>query len=508
VARPRDFNEVEIKNFKGLDFRGPAELTPQDTFQTLINFEIGLAGELKKRPGFVRQHNGATLGANPVRILGEYSSTSNNLHQIIAQTEVSAGAGKVYASVDSGVTWTQISTPAGTNYVCGKGVQYNQTFYIPTSVAGNLFGWNSGGWQNAGTASAPASVNRGVILQDRLFLLESPTLNIKFSDPGAFNSWPAANSIGYKTEDRDQPVGIIAYRDRLIILRQNSIQVLYLNGPPSSWVLKSLPYNIGVINENCAFVYNDLLYLLCLDGIYRTDLTSLDEISKPLFPSFYQRRKLAFNSPSVYQDCMGYWNGRIICSARTGTFEARLFVYNIDNQTWSEWLPSIPLLLGTNFPYAPFREFLTVSIGRRAASSTYTKEGMYGCYADNGGKIMLFDDQNPIYTDEVSSTYNAIAKSRNFNADLSSDLKRSYDMSIRGHKNVGADVQGMYNVNGIDGTPFTIPIDTVPKQVKFKGPGWFREASIQLSDNTSSYLEIEALTLSLKRKSQMSEAKM
>ena len=506
MARPKEFNEVEIKQFKGLDIRGPAELVPQNTFQTLVNWEIGLAGELKKRPGIVRQHNGATLGSNAIKILGEYST--NNFHHILTQPMSSANSGKMYWSNDSGVTWTQGSTPAGTDYQMAKGVQYNGVFYIPTGLSGQFFSWNGSVWANvgAGPPAVPASVLRPVILQDRLFMLELNTLNIRYSEVLQMSNIPANNSIAYsKTEDKDYPVGLIAYRDRLIILRQNSMQALYLNGLPTAWVMKTMPFPVGVVNENCALVYNDLLYLLTLDGIYRTDLTSVEEISKPLSPVFYQRRKTMFSASGGPSDAMGFWNGRLICSIKTGNLEFRMFVYNIDTQTWSEWIPATFGTLG--YAYNPVKDFLTVNVGKRGGGASYQKEGLYMSSPDLSGKIYLFDDQNLTYMDEVSSMYNCIAKTRNINADLSEDIKRVYSMSVRGRKGAGGSVTGKFNVNGTDGSTFPITLDPTTRQSRFKGPGYFREASLQFSVADDQYMEVEAITAQVKRKSEISELK-
>jgi hypothetical protein len=503
MARPREFNEIEIKQFKGLDLRGPPELTPLNTFQTLTNFEIGYAGELKKRPGIRRQHNGSVLGANGVKFLGEYST--NNFHHLLVQSEVSAQSGKVYICSDSALNWSQASTPVSSLYQCAKGVQYNGVFYIPTTLTGHIFTWNGTAWTDTNVAGNPATQLKPVILQDRMFLIERTSLNIRYSETLQMTNHPANNSIAYsKTEDKDYPVGLIGYRDRLIILRQNSMQALYLNGLPTSWVMKTIPFNIGVANENCAVVYNDLLYLICLDGVFRTDLTSIDEISKPLAPLFYQRRKTAFQTSSTSSDAIGVWNGRLFCSMRMGPSECRMFIYNIDTQTWSEYLPNMPS--GIGYAYSPVRDFQTVNIARRSGSATIITEGVYFTTFDPLGKIFLFDDQNITYSDE-NGAFTSVAKTRNINGDASEDMKRVYSMSVRGKKGTAASITGQFNVNGTDGATFPVSLDATTKQSRFKGPGYFREAALSLTDTDTTALEIEAISAHGKRKESISELK-
>jgi hypothetical protein len=505
MARPREFNDFEISKFAGLDLRGPAELQPEKTLAKCLNFEVGLLGELRKRPGIVQQHNGTTLtpAGNGVKLLGQMSNDTYS--QIVVQTDdvANPGNGKVYASSDSGVTWTQISTPAAGTFNCGKGVQYGGMLHMPTTAG--MVRWD-GATFNTYTTGIPRSTFRAVILQDRFFVIESSTGNIKYSDPVNLATFPSGNSIGFTAEDRDKIVGIVAYRDRLVTLRQNSINVIYLNGPPTSWSVKQLPFNVGVPNEDCAVVYNDLLYLCSYDGVYRTDLTQIEEISKPIAPIFLKRRKAIFSLAQKYTDTIGYYNGRIICSILTDTNACRMMVFNIDNNTWTEWLPNISS--GTTFAYNPPRDILSIQLGRRVGGIPYTKEGLYFSFNDSG-KIHFFDDQNPVYGDDVSgsSPIQVVTRTKSTDADLPSEQKRCARFSVRAHKSgAAANLTGLYSVNGVDGSIFNVPIDSTLKQTRLKGPGWFRQLAFEVSDISTNYIEIEDFVVAIKRKSDITEA--
>lgn len=501
MARSVDFNDFEVNKFAGLDLRGPAELQPEKTLSKCINFEVGTLGELKKRPGIVQQHAGATLSApNGVKILGEVSNSV--VHNIIVQNDLTGpGQGRVWKSNDSGVSWTQISTPSATNYECGKGVQYGGYIHIP-SMSG-LLRTDGGAFTVFGDAAIPRSNYRGVLLQDRMFILENSTKKIRWSETLDLGNWPASNFIAFGSEDIDELIGIIPYRDRLVTLRQNSIHVVYLNGPPSSWQVKRLPFNIGVANEDCAVVYNDLLYLLSYDGVYRTDLTTIEEISKPIAPLFRKRRKMVNEVYSQYTDCIAYYNSRIVCSMITDTNLYRMMVFNLRNNTWTEWVPNI---FHSTLSYNPPRDMFSLQLGRKAFGAvTYQKEGIYMSFSNNGW-ICFFDDQVPVYTDTVGLSYPTIARTKSTNIDLPSQWKRCTRFSVRARKpSGGTNLTGLYNVNGVDGSTFNIPIDSTMKQTRVKGPGWFRELAIEVSDTSSNYLEIEDFVVSVKKKSDLSE---
>jgi hypothetical protein len=506
MARPLSFNDFEINKFAGLDLRGPLELMPEKTLSKCMNFEVGLLGELRKRPGIVMQHNGSTFTApaNGVKLLGECSSTT--VHDLVAQTDTGASGGKIYRSQDSGVTWTQISTPAATLYNAGKGVQYGGMIHM-LSLAG-LLRWDGTTFTVFGDPAIPRSFYRGVVLQDRLFALENSTRFIRFSNVADFGNWPSGNSIGFSAEDKDQLIGIIAYRDRLVTLRQNSINVIYLNGPPSSWTVKQLPFNVGVPNENCAVVYNDLLYLLSYDGVYRTDLTQIEEISKPIAPIFLKRRKAVFGFFQKYNDGMAYYNGRIICSIITDTNIFRMMVFNIDNNTWTEWSPNIPGQDG--YAWDPPKDMFSMQIGRKVGGGpSYQKEGIYYSTSSTTGKIYFMDDQNPVYGDDTSgsSPIQTVVRTKSTDADIPAGQKRCARFSVRARKSGAlANLNGLFSVNGVDGATFPVPVDITSKQTRLKGPGWFRQLAFEMSDSSTNYIEVEDFVVSIKKKSDITES--
>jgi hypothetical protein len=310
VARPTEYRNIALNKFAGLNLLGQSELIPENTFSDLLNMESGMALEVKKRPGIVRQHGGATLGANYIIWIGALQTILKQhlLVQSVAIPNGTGGSGKLWQSHDSGVTWTQVSTPGATNYSFFKGIQYLLVYYIPTSTG--LTKWDGTTFTTpiAGTpnASSPAAFSKF-----RIFYLDTAG-NLRFSDPGNLASIPAGNSIGL-VGNEEVLFGPVAYRERILLPLSNSIWVLNIDGPPQSWSIRENVLPLGVMGNRSIVIVNDLLYILSWDGVYRSDLTRVEEISLPIKPIFANRRQQAKNLFGPI-DSIGYWNGRIICS--------------------------------------------------------------------------------------------------------------------------------------------------------------------------------------------------
>lgn len=122
---------IEIRGFKGINIREPTNMIQDDELVECINLDIGRAGELVKRTGFALQHNGATLGLNQVRILGQFHTVDYD--QLIVQAGDS-----VYVSND-GNTWELLGL-----FEAEHGIQYVDKFYMVVAD-GMLREWDGDG---------------------------------------------------------------------------------------------------------------------------------------------------------------------------------------------------------------------------------------------------------------------------------------------------------------------------------------------------------------------------
>lgn len=504
MARPSGFQDVNIRKFKGLNLRGAEELYDINQLSVLQNMEVGLAGELKKRPGFAQAHDGSQLGAgNSPLILGQLiSNTKNNL---IAQSDQSAG--KIYVSGNGGLSWVQVSTPAATNYSLTPGFQYLGSYWM-----GSQNGWFA--WTTAGTwvTGAPGlnTVFPIVFAQFRMFYIDNATGNIKFSEPGDFSTgtgFPAANSIGL-VGDGSTISGLLPYRDRIVIFTTIGIWILYMNGPPASWSLKKMPYNVSANGPQSFKVVDDLIYFIGSDGVYRSDLTQVQKISLPIQDVFALRAdsyKPGSAPLGFITDTLGYWNRRLLCQIRTKNTAdgVKLYVFHLDTNSWSEWIPTLASTLGLTFAAAT--RFQSVTQGWTFPSTDYNKEALYfGAYGGNG-KIFRFDDE-AISWQDAGANYSARVRTKKLDFDEPGKIKRVLSSSFR-IDTTSAVSQYKYVTDGVDRGYVVLPA-VADKQKKVKGPGVLRELEVELQDTSNNPFEVHDITVFAKSKSVLTDATM
>jgi len=94
---------VDIRGFKGLNYREPPGMVQDDELVKCINLNVGRAGELTKRTGFSLLHNGSTLGSRDVKLLGTYQTADYS--QLIAHTSND----KLWYS-ENGADWEPVAT--------------------------------------------------------------------------------------------------------------------------------------------------------------------------------------------------------------------------------------------------------------------------------------------------------------------------------------------------------------------------------------------------------------
>lgn len=516
MPRQAGFEDITLKNFSGLDLRGPSELLSNRSLQVFQNWEIGDIGQIKSRPGFQQKYDG-TVFANNARFIGQHSNDTG-ANQLIVQTisdnyTSKHGAGRLYYTNNGGVSWGSIGS---VDYSCGRSVQYtNGLSYIPT--AAGLHSWNGSTWTGPIATSKNSSYNL-VFAFDRLFTIDNASKNIFYSDANLPATWSGAN-FDFKTDNKDNIVGILNYRDRLVVFFTNSIRIINIQGPPSSWTQKFFSYYMGVQSQNCYYVYNDLLYFLSSEGFFRTDLSQVEELSKPIAPAL-QTRWEAPDQPGGtwqrYQDSIGYWRQRFFITVRTSLGSAgssspastyKMFCYNVKNGFWSEVILNISNSDGLG--WSPGVSYLPVFVGKKVAGNAqYNKPGLYMFTGDTSGRMYLFDDEDPVYYDGTSSAtpYDCILRTRDIDGDVPADWKRCYTYSVRKKESGGQALSFMIILNGSNQGGWFYPTSsTTPKQLKLHGPGFFRTMSLQIKDQYPQNTEIQEMTFKVKKKSGLTD---
>lgn len=108
---------VDIRSWRGINFREAPNVIADDELASCINFNIGRSGELIKRGGVARLHFGEDLGSNTVTLLGHFKTDS-------VSYLVAAAGNQVWYSED-GITWTFL-VAANAEF----GIQYVNKYYI------------------------------------------------------------------------------------------------------------------------------------------------------------------------------------------------------------------------------------------------------------------------------------------------------------------------------------------------------------------------------------------
>jgi hypothetical protein len=182
-------------------------------------------------------------------------------------------------------------------------------------------------------------------------------------------------------------------------------------------------------------------------------------------------------------------------------------MYNIKTGAWTEIIPNIPNSDGLAF--SPFFSMLPVPVGRKGTTSTdYNKEGMYCTSPEPTGRVWIFDDEDPVYYDGPTNAtpFTSIFRTKDVDLGLPSEYKRSPSYTIRHKESTVNPLTSKLTVNGNDLPTVNVPnVTTVSKQSRMKGPGYFRKVSVELTDPAAQYTEIEAITLSVKKKTGLTE---
>ena len=226
-----------------------------------------------------RSHNGSTLGANAVKIIGHF--VTDTYSQIILQV----GTALYYTS--DFTTFTSIGT-----YTVAYGVQYANNFYM-VREAGTLVQWTG-----AAVSTIAGSPNGSfcLVYRDRLFVLSSSaagSLNSrlyysKIADLSA-TGWVSTSFIDVQPGDGDFLTCLAVIHDLLIVFKTRTTWALYVQGLPENWVLRSINPAIGCVSKYTPREIEGFLYFVGPQGVYKTDGNIFDDISSNIFTLFRDR---------------------------------------------------------------------------------------------------------------------------------------------------------------------------------------------------------------------------
>lgn len=465
---------VQIRHWKGLNIRETANAIADGELSDVVNLNLTDGGELVKRTGFRTVHDdavqgGADFGANSVRILGFFNTSS--FQHFIARAGLN-----LYTSVD-GATWALIAGGPWGNVE--HGVQYTDKFYM-VRRDNTIVQWD--GITASAIVGSPSG-SQCKVFKDRLFVLNSygvgaTSSRVYFSNPFDFTAtgWPATNYVGVGEGDGDVLVAVYNVQDYLIVFKSGATWILYVQGTDTlAWILRPFNSEIGCVSKNTIVLYEGVIYFLSVRGVYQTDGNSVRNISSAVYPIF---TSIIVSSAAINQSSAFIWEDKYVIAVETfpiaptwGSWSTLTWaqlastpwsgsgatytylVYHIRQKGWTKWQPASGMA-----PHIFVSVILSSAI-----------KGVYAGDRAINGKVYKFGESR--YQDDATN-YEAAAELKEFDFDAPTERKRG--------KWVGVDMRGagdfsvIHIVEGQTIASITLTATWAQTEQKLAGPGYFR----------------------------------
>ncbi len=497
---------ARIAQWSGLNVRETANAIDDKELTDVVNFDLSEGGELVKRTGFKTVHDdavqgGADFGANSVRILGFFNTSS-------VQHFVARAGSNLYTSTD-GATWTLIAGGPWGNVE--HGVQYTDKFYMVRRDA-TIVQWD-GTTATAITGSPTGSHCK--VFKDRLFVVNSyaagsPASRIYFSNPFDFSAtgWPGTNYVGVGEGDGDVLVATYNVQDYMVVFKAGATWVLYVQGSDTTtWILRPFNNEIGCVSKNTIVMYEGVIYFLSVRGVYQTDGNSVRNLSEKMTPFF---DAIVVSSATINASSAFIWQDRYVLALETfpiaptwnswmaltwasllstpwsGSGAAyNYLVYHIRQKGWTKWRPAVG--------YAP-HTFVSVILNSAL-------KGVYGGDRTLNGKVYKYGEL--IYQDDTTS-YEVAAETKEFDFDAPTERKQG--------KWIGIDVRGtgafsLANVvNGDTTSTRTGTATAAQEEQKVRGPEYFRIWRSRFSATHANPVTLYGLALHMSKRRHIEKA--
>lgn len=302
------------------------------------------------------------------------------------------------------------------------------------------------------------------------------------NDPSQWNAASGGGSVFINAGDGERIVSLIVYHDHLYIFKEHSIYVLNGDGDPSTWVVRLVTPFLGSAGIRTPKIINGYLYFVSGEGVYRTDGTTFDEISKPIRDVFQDRQY------SVFADfdftIAEFWQNKYIAILKETPTIA--WVYDILTEAWSKWtLPAAMGSMTTTQETSPERLFFGG-----------LNNGLIYCMGD-----AIYQD-NGVGLAQTGSPVNYAMQIQSKNMDFKEPGKRKRNhmtgVDCAGNSNTGENLGLLYlKDGGISSPTYLRPFSTVATRqyLKFPGAGNHRTLRWFLSYTGSGFLGINSIVL-------------
>lgn len=336
---------LNLTEFKGLDTLHTSSRIDDTAQSALVNMTVNEKGYLQKRTGLHR--NTAMNDLDGLFFLGRYKTAS--FDRLIINNPGDDDLD--YVPIPVQITDnTRVEITATASIAVAHGAQYSTNFYI-TSFAGDSYLYDG---TTLTTFAGKVNGTQNYFHLDREWIVTcvsgSQQDNLRYSeiagsggtDFSAANH-PAANVIKVGPGDGFACTKLIKFNDNLFVFKQGSTWILYTEtNSPEDWTLRQVEPTIGCTSHLGAVVHENLLYFLSLDGVYRTDGTTFEELSGPI-RDFWSNRKLPYDLFDLnFVESIAVLGDLLFCfvhdDAQSDGFKQKTFVYNIRTKGWSEFI--------------------------------------------------------------------------------------------------------------------------------------------------------------------------
>ncbi len=329
---------VTFDRFAGLNLAGDPQEAGLSAIDAL-NVDFDTAGRVRTRDGYTQLSAGSTDFA--LYSMTHYGSAGNfvTLDWANKRGRVYDNTGAVVASssalATNAITLANIGTPTAT-YV-----------YAPTGdVLGRLARWDGASW----TYPAPgySASYAGVTPWDNRLILaneNSPTTNghrVRFSDPGAPETFAADNFVDLAPGDNEAITGIVTWRDKVFVFKYTKFFVFYGVSTDSTGgaIFNYRSVTAVGIERGGAFnggvATDDGVYFAGANGVFRTTGGPPEKVSTAIDPLFNVGNANHFTSGfNLGTFVLGRFRRKVIlCVAGTTDY---CLVYDTETAAWSYW---------------------------------------------------------------------------------------------------------------------------------------------------------------------------
>lgn len=343
---------VMIERFGGLDLRtDPGEGA---SAIDVLNVEFDRVGRVRVRDGY-DNFTTAEIGEH----LTGYDSLqpfykTDGTRQLVASEADAGGVAEVVKVLNTSgaeiYTFTMSSPVSGWARI---GVASTEYLYV-ASGADTLRRWD-------GTvATTPAGMPSGAYLavqapDNRLvncgFSLGTERSRVKFSDPGAPETWGANNYVDVTPGDGQDVHGACSWRELTIVFKETRFFAFYGNATDSTgnpvFNYRAVDAQAGLAARGAYAVAPEGVYFLDRRGVFVTTggpprlvSAAIEPIFRGGSSGFYQGGEL--NHAQIAKARMTYHDERVYLAIPTGasTFNDKLLVYSTRGDYWTIW--SIP----------------------------------------------------------------------------------------------------------------------------------------------------------------------